>query len=87
MLDEFQDAISFFALNGQGVKLEGLGTFSPKIDLKGEMKIRARISNRLNDKILLNAFQGDVANRDSIGTSTDDLIAMWKKEHADDPIA
>lgn len=85
MLDEFQDAIVFFTLNGQGVKLEGLATLS-KNRYPGKFSLATRIVNKINDRLnQKGAFLGDVANRENIGKTTDELVEIWNQEHPDDP--
>lgn len=88
MLDEFQDAIVFFAHNGQGVKLEGLATFLPKINLAGQfglsVRVSRRITNRLNEE---GSFNGNILNRDNIGKTVADLVALWNAENPSDPVS
>jgi hypothetical protein len=87
MLDEFQDALVFFANNGQGVKLEGVATFGPKIDLKGKISLSSRIAIEINSRLNMDgAFNGDIENSENIGKTTDELVAMWNEAHPDDPV-
>ena len=87
VLKEMRDAVIFFNRQGQGVKLEGLGTYLPKINLNGKFSVSHRldrdIANALNAP---GAFTGDIANRENIGKTSDELVAMWNAEHPDDPI-
>ncbi|MCU0288830.1 MAG: hypothetical protein MUF15_20845 [Acidobacteria bacterium] len=87
MLDEFQDTLVFFALNGQGVKLEALGTFLPKINTKGKISMSTRIAtgitNRLNQT---GAYRGGITNRENIGKTTAEFITMWNTDHPEDPV-
>ena len=88
MLDEFQDAIVFFALNGQGVKLEGLATYLPKVDLAGKMSLSCRLSSAINNRLnRKGAFKGDIANKENIGTTGEDLVGMWNEAHPEDVVA
>ena len=41
-LAEFSNAVIFFNKRGQGVKLDGLGTYLPTIDTQGELSISHR---------------------------------------------
>jgi len=87
MLDEFQDAITFFALSGQGVKLDGLATFLPKINLQGRINLSARISNRIRSRLNQeSAYRGRVKNRENLRKSIDDLVALWNTNNPNDPI-
>ena len=86
-LKELRDAVAFFNLAGRAVKLEGLGTYAPKVGLDGVFDVAHRtakqIKNRLNTP---DAFSGDIVNRDMIGKTSDDLVARWGNEHPGDPV-
>ena len=87
MLDEFQDAIVFFAQNGQGVKLEGLATFAPKINIAGKYSLWTRLSNRITNRLnQKGAFKGTIINSENIGKTTDELVALWNDAHPTDPV-
>jgi hypothetical protein len=87
MITELRDAIAFFGKAGQGVKLNGLGTFTPSIQLEGTFSVVYRpdkwLKNEFNKP---HGFQGEIINRDMIGKSTEDLVARWNEDHPDDPI-
>lgn len=87
VLLELRDAAIFFNRQGRAVKLEGLGIYSPSIDLSGKVKIGHRADNALT-KALNNggAFRGEIVNRENIGKSSSDLAALWNAAHPDDPI-
>jgi len=88
MLAELRDAVIFFNRSGRGVKLEGLGTYLPNIDLGGVFDISHRqdafIKAALNTP---NTFTGAILNREYIGKTANDLVAKWNSEHPDDPVA
>lgn len=87
VLLELRDAVVFFNLRGQPVKLEGLGTYSPKVDLEGTFGVGHRADVAI--KKSLNApgkFQADIENQENIGRTSDDLVAMWNEAHPDDPV-
>lgn len=85
MLSELQDAEVFFSLNGQGTKLEGLGTFLPKISLDGKFGMSVRLSREINARLnQANAFKGTIKNRENINKTPDELVALWNAEHPDD---
>lgn len=88
VLLELRDAVVFFNLRGQPVQIEGLGTYTPTIDLDGTIGVGHRaditIKNRLNDR---DAFKGEIENREHIGKTGDDLVALWNQAHPDDPVA
>ena len=87
VLLELRDTVLFFTLRGQPVKLEGLGTYTPKISLDGTLGIGHRadvaLKHGLNQP---GAFKGEIENRENIGKTSDDLIAMWNEAHPDDPV-
>ncbi|NJK98521.1 MAG: hypothetical protein HC905_29620 [Bacteroidales bacterium] len=84
-LSELSGAVTFFNKRGQGVKLDGLGTYLPSIDTKGELSISHRldadIKNTLNAK---GAYHGDMQFRENIGKTNEEFIAMWNKDHPED---
>lgn len=88
VLSELSAGVQFFNKQGQGVKLPGLGTYLPSIDLDGTLSISHRtdkeISNALNAPA---AFRGEIANRENIGKTSDDLVALWNKDHPDDLVS
>ena len=87
VLLELRDTILFFALRGQPVKLEGLGIYTPKISLDGTFGIGHRADMALKHGLNQpGAFKGEIENRENIGKSSEDLIAMWNEEHPDDPV-
>lgn len=87
VLMELRDAIAHHALIGEPTKLDGIGTFTPSVDVAGTIKMNYRADNQL--KALLNtpgAFMGDIENKDMLGKSSEDLVARWNEEHPDDPV-
>jgi hypothetical protein len=88
MLIELRDALIFFNRAGRGVKLEGLGTYLPNIQLDGGFDVQHRLDPAIKDG--LNApgtFTGVITNRQHIGKTADELVALWNAEHPDDPVA
>jgi hypothetical protein len=87
-LSELSGAVIFFNKQGQGVKLDGLGTYSPSIDVQGELSISHRldadIKNTLNAK---GAYTGDIQNRDNIGKTNQEFTEMWNKDHPADLVS
>jgi hypothetical protein len=77
VLAELSGAVIFFNKRGQGVKLDGLGTYLPSIDVQGELSISHRlhadIKNRLNAK---GAYIGDIQNSDNIGKTNQEFTEM-----------
>ena len=86
-LSEFKAALLFYAKQGSAVKLEGLGTFTPTIDLEGNFDIGFRLDTGIDGELNVpGAFKGEVINRENIGKSSADLKALWNADHPTDPI-
>jgi hypothetical protein len=87
VLKELHDAIIFFARDGRSVKIDGLGRFVPKIALNGTISLGIRLDpelrRRINDS---GKYEGEIVNRDNIGKSPDELVALWNEEHPEDPV-
>jgi len=87
VLLELRDAVIFYNLRGEPVQLEGLGTYTPTLDLSGKIGVGHRadnyLKNRLNDN---DAFKGEVERRENIGKNSDELAAMWNADHPEDPV-
>ena len=87
VLLELRDAAGFYNLAGQAVRLEGLGTYSPKISLAGTFGVGHRADKALKNQLNTpGAFRGEIVNREHIGKTTDELVALWDADHPDDPI-
>lgn len=87
-LSELSSTVKFFNKRGEGVKLEGLGIYQPSIDLEGKYSIRhiedVELDAALNIK---GAYSGEIENKENIGKKSEDLVALWNKEHPDDPVS
>jgi hypothetical protein len=70
------------------VKFEGLGTYTPSIDLEGKLKISHRADRSLTNALnAQGAFQGEIENRANIGKTSDGLVAMWNAANPDDMVS
>jgi len=84
---ELRDTILDAACQGQAIKVEDLGTFTPTIHMDGSFDLLFRPDPRLLDE--LNnpiRFHGKIINKASIGKSAEELFARWNQEHPDDPV-
>lgn len=81
-----EDAVLHFNLRGRGVKLDGLGTYLPNINYRGELDVAHRLDRRLKRQLNNESFNGRIRNKKNIGKSTAEVIAMWNAEHPDDPV-
>ena len=87
-IKEVRDQIVEFCRSGRAVKVDGLGTFTPSIDLDGYFAISFRADPAMNAGInLQGTFTGTIINRENIGKTSDELVAKWNEEHADDLVA
>jgi len=87
-IKETRDQIVEFCRAGRAVKVDGLGTFTPTIDLDGYFAISFRADSAMNAGInLQGTFSGTILNRENIGKTSDELVALWNEEHADDPVS
>ena len=86
-LREFHEALIFFAKQGQAVKLEGLGIFTPSINLEGTLDVGFRLDTGIDGA--LNApgtFTGTILNRENVGKTSAELKEKWNAAHPDDLI-
>ena len=86
-IKELRDALIFFSRAGRAVKVDGLGTWGPNIELDGALDVKyladSALKNRLNDA---GAFTGNIKNRENIGKTADELVALWNEQHPEDPV-
>ncbi|MDQ2178443.1 HU family DNA-binding protein [Marinifilum sp. D714] len=88
VLAELADTVIFFNKQGQGVKLEGLGTYLPEIDTEGEISVSHRLDRYIKSALNVEGgFTGNIENKTNIGKSKEEFIAMWNEAHPDDPIS
>ena len=86
-IKELRDQIIEFNRAGRAVKVDGLGTFSPSIDLEGVFSISFRpdtaFAKGLNVPGIVTA---PIVNRGNIGKTTDELVMMWNESNPDDQV-
>ena len=86
-LSEIKAALLFFAKQGMPVKLEGLGTFTPSVDLEGNLDVGFRLDSSIDSALNASgAFKGDIFNREHIGKTSAELKELWNKAHPTDLI-
>ncbi len=87
VLEELSDAVTFFNLQGQGVKLVRLGAYLPKISLDGKFGVSHRLAQSIKNGLNApGAFSGEMDNRANIGKTPDELVALWNTLHPEDPV-
>lgn len=86
-IKELRDQVIEFNRAGRAVKVEGLGTFAPSIDLEGNLAISFRpdsaFANGLN---VPGVFTGTILNRENIGKTTNELVTKWNEENPADQV-
>ena len=87
VIKELRDHIIEFCRSGRAVKIDGLGTFSPVIDLEGNLTIAYRADPAFAKALNVpGIFTGTILNRENIGKTSDELVGQWNIEHPGDPI-
>jgi hypothetical protein len=87
-IKELRDQILEFSRLGHAVKVDGLGTFAPSIDLDGKITISYRPDTFLNRGLNTpGIFSGTVLNNENIGKTSEELVTLWNSANPDDPIA
>ena len=87
VLTELHDAIVYFNSQGTPVHIEDVGYFTPSIRLTGRLNVNLRLDPAIRHQVNLpGVYSGDVLNGENIGLQQDDLIALWDKEHPEDPV-
>jgi hypothetical protein len=88
IVGQMSEAVVFFNATGRGVKLEGLGTYLPNIDLDGAFSIDYRLDNAIKNGLnAKNIFTGTIKFSENIGKTPDELVAIWNENHPDDKVA
>jgi len=82
---EMRDQIILFCSAGRAVKVEGLGTFTPSIDLEGNIAISFRADSAFaNGLNMPGTFNGRILNRENIGKTSDELVTLWNTQYPED---
>jgi len=85
-IKELRDQIIEICRSGRAVKVEGLGRFEPAMDLQGQLSISFRADAAFAYSLNKGGFEGNVHNRENIGKTTEEFVAMWNTDHPDDPV-
>jgi hypothetical protein len=87
VLDELNEVIIFYALQGIPVKINGLGVFKPVIRTRGTFRMGLRLDSSIFRALNADgAFTGKILNPENVGMTLDEMIARWNEEHPDDPV-
>jgi hypothetical protein len=85
-IKETRDQIIEICRSGRAVKVEGLGRFEPVMDLDGQLSISFRPDPAFAYSLNKAAFEGNIANGENIGKTSDDLVAKWNANFPEDPV-
>lgn len=87
IITELRDQLIMFLRSGRGVKIEGLGTWTPNIGMDGTFHIQYRpdaaLVKALNER---GAFTGRIHNSQNIGKSGDEIVQRWNTDHPSDMV-
>jgi nucleoid DNA-binding protein len=87
VIDELHETVVHFCMQGRTVIFEGLGRYSPKISISGEIGIKhvtdRNLKKAVND---LDIYKGAIVNRENIVDTADDLVAIWNEQYPGDPV-
>ena len=84
---ELRDQIIEFCRAGRAVKIDGLGTWTPNLQIDGSFNIQYRADNALvNGLNMPGVFSGEIVNAENIGKSSDELVAMWNEAFPEDQV-
>ncbi|HEY5730504.1 MAG TPA: hypothetical protein VIS72_10665 [Anaerolineales bacterium] len=87
VVKEVRDQIIEFCRAGRAIKVDGLGIFTPTIDLEGKFAISFRADTALNYGMNVpGTFSGTIVNRANIGKTSDELVGMWNAEYPEDQV-
>jgi hypothetical protein len=86
-IKELRDNIIEICRSGLAVKIEGLGTWTPKLSLDGTLSIQYRPDTALVNALKVpGTFTGRIVHKENIGKAGDELVAQWNEDHPDDPV-
>ena len=87
VIKELRDQIIEYFRTGRAVKIEGLGTWTPNIELDGTLDVQYRADSALiNGVNMEGTFTGNVINRENIGKTGEQLVALWNEQHPEDQV-
>jgi hypothetical protein len=65
----------------------GVAIFTPTIDAQGYVKVSVRVDKRILSALnAADTFNGRIKNSTNIGLSREQYIALWNRDHPEDPI-
>jgi hypothetical protein len=65
----------------------GVAVFTPSIDLEGNIDVNVRVDKRITSALNADgAFSGKLIHGENVGKTSQELAALWNKEHPADLI-
>lgn len=85
---ELREVVRHYTMVGHGVRLDGLGIYSPGVELDGSIIMHHRTDRYLIKELNKEgAFRGTIVNRENIGKTSVDLLELWNEVHPEDPVS
>ena len=86
-IKELRDQIIEYCRAGRAVKVDGLGTWTPSIALDGSLDIQYRPDSAFSYGLNIpGIFSGTILNRENIGKTSAEIVAMWNEQYPDDQV-
>lgn len=87
-LQQLRESVIYMFKGGRSVTLDGLGTFTPQIGLDGTFRVSHKPDKEITGELNKDdAFIGNLVNRDNIGKTPDELVALWNEQFPGDPVS
>ncbi|MCB0195943.1 MAG: hypothetical protein KDJ65_28590 [Anaerolineae bacterium] len=83
---ELAEAISYHTGQGNPVKLDGIGIFTPSIDRHGKIKINFRADPALTKSMKVTTYSGTIENKRRIRLNDKGYKALWDAENPHNPL-
>lgn len=87
VLDELGRIVLLQLRSGKKVRLPGVGLFGVEVRLDGTLYPTVRLASELRDGLAdIDAYQGTIQHRESIGMDLAALKERWDEAHPGDPL-
>ncbi len=86
VLSELHETFMHYLCIGKPVKLEEVGIFRPVMANDGTIRISFLPDPTLISKMNKKGVDAKIKCQDMIGTTSEEKIVRWNKEHPDDPV-
>ena len=84
---EMGDCFTHYHVEGRAIVVPALGTYRPLIKGDGTFRVHYRPDAMLLKSLnATDAFRGQIRNAENIGKSSQELKALWDRQHLDDPL-